>query len=223
MSHNILIIGDSGTGKSTSIRNLVPHETFIINVINKNLPFRGALKNYTKRNKDNPDGNTYSTDNPLKIIEILNGISSSKPHIKNIIIDDFGYVIMNDFMKKALVKGYDKFTEIAKSFSEILNAIKNLRDDIFCVAMMHIETDKQGKTKPKTVGNMIDQYVCIEGNFTHVFHTIVSDGKYRLITNNDGVHMAKNPLGMFKDLYIDNDLSLIKEKMNKYYNEDLDQ
>lgn len=221
MSNTLLLIGDSGTGKSASIRNLNPSETFIINVINKDLPFRGAKKNYQRVSADGLTGNLFSSDIPKEIRQTLAFINNKRPDIKNIIIDDFGYIIMNDFMRKALIKGYDKFTEIAKECSDTLAAIKTLRDDLFCVVTMHIETDKQGKTKPKTVGNMIDQYVCIEGNFTHVFHTIVNDGKYRLITNNDGLHMAKNPMGMFENIYIDNDLSLIKEGIFNYYNEDI--
>ena len=221
MSNAVLVIGDSGTGKSTSIRNLNPQETFIINVINKNLPFRGALKNYTRLSSDGATGNLYATDDAKNIIRTLKHINEKRPEIKNVVIDDFGYLIMNDFMRKALIKGYDKFTEIAKGFADVLECIKTLRDDLFCAVTMHIETDKQGKTKPKTVGNMIDQYVCIEGNFTHVFHTIVNDGKYRFITNNDGVHMAKNPLEMFDSLYIDNDLTFIKDAIHNYYNEDI--
>jgi len=217
MSNNLLIIGDSGTGKSTSIRNLNPSETFIINVINKNLPFRGAGKLYTRLSPDGLTGNLYSSDDPKQIRRVLKLINEKRLEIKNLIIDDFGYIIMNDFMRKALIKGYDKYSEIAKECADTLETIKTMREDLFCALMMHIETDKQGKTKPKTVGNMIDQYVCIEGNFTHVFHTIVNDGKYRFITNNDGCHMAKNPMGMFNELYIDNDLESIKESINSYY------
>jgi AAA domain len=221
MSTMILVIGDSGTGKSTSLRNLKPEETFILNVINKPLPFKGANKKYTRLSPDGATGNIYSSDEPAMIRRVINLINDTRPKIKNLVIDDFGYTIMNDFMRKALVKGYDKYSEIGKTCADTLEILSNLREDLNCIVMMHIETDKQGKTKPKTVGNMIDQYVCIEGKFTYVFHTIISDGRYLFIVNNDGHHMAKSSLGLFNTLYIDNDLDFVIKEINNYSNEDI--
>lgn len=221
MSNSILILGDSGTGKSTSFRNLDPKETFVINVINKPLPFRGAKKVYTKLSADGMEGNLYSSDNPSQIRRVIKHVNEKRPEIKNLIVDDFGYTVMNDFMRKCLIKGWDKFSEISKEFSDTIDMIRELREDLFFIAVMHVETDKQGKTKPKTVGNMIDQYICIEGKFTYAFHTMVNDGKYSFITNNDGIHMAKSSMGLFDQPFVDNDLQMIINEIKKFENEDI--
>jgi hypothetical protein len=222
MSTNVLILGDSGTGKSTSIRTLPSQETFILNVIGKPLPFRGANKKYKKLSADGKEGNYYSSDNAQHIKRIIQLINQKRDDIKYLILDDCGYVIMNDFMKKSLEKGYEKYNTLGKEFSDIINSLDVLRDDLFCFVMMHVETDNQGKTKPKTVGKMIDQYICIEGKFSYVLHTLVMDGNYKFITNNDGFHMCKTPMELFDDLYIDNDLLMVSEKIKSFINEEID-
>jgi energy-coupling factor transporter ATP-binding protein EcfA2 len=223
MNNAVLILGESGSGKSTAIRTLPPEQTFIINVIGKPLPFKGSNKIYTKLSPDGKEGNYYCSDNIAQIRKAINLVNTQRPEIKYLVLDDFGYTIMNDFMAKALLKGYDKYSELGKNFSDLINLINALRDDLFCFVMMHVESDQQGKTKPKTVGKMIDQYVCIEGKFTYVLHTIVSDGRHKFITNNDGMHMAKTPMGMFDHNLIDNDLMLVANKITEYLNEDLSQ
>lgn len=220
MNNSILILGDSGTGKSTAIRTLPFEETFVLNVIGKPLPFRGAAKKYTKLSEDGLTGNYYCTDQGSMIKRVINTVNTKRLDIKYLIVDDLGYLAMNAFMKRALVKGYDRFSEIAAEFNTATELLNQLRDDLFCFVTMHIETDKQGKTKPKTVGNMIDQYINIEGKFTHVFHTSVSEGKYKFITNADGIHMAKTPMGLFDKQLIDNDLMMIVNKINEYNNFD---
>lgn len=223
MNNSVLILGDSGTGKSSSLRTLPPEETFIVNVIGKALPFRGSAKKYTKLSADGLTGNFYCTDDANQIKRVIKLVNDKRPEIKYLILDDLGYVTMNAFMKRALLKGYDRFSEIASEFNIAIEMINQLRDDLFCFAMMHIETDRQGKTKPKTVGQMIDQYINIEGKFTHVLHTCVVDGSYKFITNNDGLHMAKTSLGMFDKNLIDNDLMMVVDKINSYLNDDIDQ
>lgn len=220
MNNSVLILGDSGTGKSTSIRTLPPEETFVLNVIGKPLPFRGSAKKYTQLSPDGSTGNFYCTDDANTIKRIINLVNKKRPEIKYLVLDDFGYVTMNAFMRRALLKGYDRFSEIASEFNTAMEMINQLRDDLFCFAMMHIETDKQGKTKPKTVGNMIDQYINIEGKFTCVLHTAVVDGCYKFITNNDGIHTAKTPLGLFNTQLIDNDLMSVVNAINEYNNSD---
>lgn len=115
MSNTSLIIGESGTGKSTSLRNLDPHETFIINVCNKPLPFRGYKSNYkTISSWEDKEGNYYATDDYLKIIKLLRIIDKERPDIKNIIIDDFQYIMVEEFMNRVTEKGFDKFSEIGQ-------------------------------------------------------------------------------------------------------------
>ena len=222
MNNSILILGDSGSGKSSSIRTLPPAETFILNIVSKPLPFRGSVKNYTRLSPDGITGNYYCSDNADAIKRVINLVNNKRPEIKYLVIDDLGYVAMNGFMKRALLKGYDRFSEIASEFNIAMESINQLRDDLFCIATMHIETDKQGKTKPKTVGNMVDQYINIEGKFSYVFHTIVKDGEYKFLTNSDGIHMCKTPMESFHEQYIDNDLLMIVNRINDYNNEDID-
>lgn len=217
MSNAILILGESGTGKSTSIRTLNPEETFIVNVIGKPLPFRGAKSKYKDLSADGLSGNYYATDDTNAIKRVINLIQSKRPDIKTLVIDDFGYTITNNFMRKATQRGYDKFVELAKDMFDILDVVSNLRDDLHCFIMMHVETDAQGRSKPRTVGKMIDQYVCIEGKFTTVLHSMVNDGVYGFITNFDGCHMAKSPLGLFESQLIENDLQFVREKMIEYF------
>jgi hypothetical protein len=221
MASSILVIGDSGTGKSTSIRTLPHEQTFILNVIGKPLPFRGATKKYTKISSDGLTGNYYSSDDASAVKRVINLVNSKRPDIKYLVIDDCGYVLMNEFMRKSNEKGYEKYNVLAKNFADIISAVNELRDDLFCFVMMHIESDNSGKTKPKTVGKMIDQYVCIEGKFTYVLHTHVADGHYKFITNHDGLHMAKTPIGMF-DKMIDNDLLAVANGIEAYLNEDIE-
>lgn len=221
MNKAVLILGESGSGKSTSIRTLPPEETFIINVIGKTLPFRGSGKSYKKLSPDGKEGNYYCSDDAAAIRRLINLVNMKRPDIKYLVIDDCGYVIMNAFMSKALEKGYEKYNILGKEFSDLISLVNQLRDDLFCFVMMHVESDQNGKTKPKTVGKMLDQYVCIEGKFTYVLHSIMYDSSYKFITNNDGHHMCKTPIGLFDKQLIDNDLLMVAEKINEYINEDI--
>lgn len=220
MSNAVLILGESGVGKSTSVRTLNPKETFIVNVIGKPLPFRGAKSKYKQLSPDGLIGNYYATDDTNTLKRLINFVNNNRTDIKNLVIDDFGYTITNSFMRKANQRGYDRFIDIAKDMFDILDIVSNLREELYCFVMMHTETDNQGRSKPKTVGKMIDQYICIEGKFTTVLHAGVVDGNYFFSTNYDGQNMAKSPLGLFDSLLIDNDLQFVKEKMHEYLNED---
>ena len=123
-------------------------------------------------------------------------------------------------MRKASVKGYEKYNELGAATFHILDKINVLRDDLFCFIMMHTEIDSHGRYKPRTVGKMIDQYICIEGKFSYVLHALVSEGNYRFLTNNDNCHMSKTPMGMFTEQLIDNDLLLVANTILNYDNED---
>lgn len=221
MSNSVLIIGESGSGKSTSIRNLDPTETFVINVLDKPLPFKGFKKSYTPYSDDNKDGNYYSTDNSQKIIALINRINNEMPHIKNIILDDWQYTMANAFMRRALEKGYDKFSEMAKNAWEIINALNSVRMDICSFVLSHSDTDALGKSRCKTIGKMLEDKICVEGMFTIVLHALVLEGKHKFLTQNDGLHLAKSPMGMFDQRFIDNDLAYVKSKIELYLNEDV--
>lgn len=216
MSNLIVVLGESGTGKSTSIRNLKPEETCIINVLNKPLPFRGYRKMYNLDNK-----NYFETDEYASIIKALTVINASRPHIKTIVIDDFSFLMNNQYMRRCTEKGYDKFLDMGLKVFQIFELCKNFRHDLYCYIMCHTEKDHSGIIKPKTVGKMTADYVGISERVSIVLHTQIVDGEYKFLTQNDGVHVAKSPIDMFDKLYIDNDLHAIREKIDGYYLDDL--
>lgn len=220
MAQEILIIGDSGQGKSTSLRNLKPSETYIINVINKPLPFKGGRTDYSATNK-----NIVSTDSSATILQVLATIKDKRSDIKNIVIDDMNYLMQNEYIRRASEKGYDKYTEIGTNFAKIVHALKTLPDDKFAICMMHpeISSDTFGnKTyKAKTIGKLVDQYLNIEGMFSIVLYAKASKdqaGKleYNFVTQSDGTTSAKSPMGMLDEVE-PNDLQQIINKINEYY------
>ena len=229
---SICIAAPSGSGKSTSygnfpelgIKGLDPEETFIINVASKDLPFKGWKKKYRVKDKDFK-GNYYEGSDAVAITKIIEGISSSRPDIKNIVIDDGQYTLSFEFMKRANEKGYQKFSDIGVNISKIVEAARNSRKDLKVFFLWHPEKTADGGLKLKTIGNMIDNYLTLEGLFTVILYGRVEkdlDGKinYQFITNNDGVYPAKAPIGMFPEIYIKNDLGLVSELIERYNEEE---
>lgn len=224
MAQEVLIVGASGTGKSTSIENLNPESTFIVNVARKALPFKGWKTKYPSFNKDNPDGRFYSSDVPQEILKCLNYINENRTEIKTIVIDDYQYTMANEYMRRANETGFKKFTEIAQNAWSIINAVKSMRDDLLVVFMMHSEVtfDAHGNkvTKAKTIGKMMDNVVTLEGMFTIVLYTDVEKGenglKYSFITQNDGTNTGKSPKDMFGSVKIPNDLSVVAQAIEDY-------
>lgn len=157
------MVAESGSGKSTSIENLDPKETFIINVANKPLPFKGWKTKYIPWSKDNPSGNLYSKADAHSIIACMKYVSEKRPDIKTIVIDDFQYMSGFEYMEKALEKGYDKFTRMASNLSKVATLPKDLRDDLIVFFLTHAEdsTDVEGnkRVKAKTIGDILP--ICI--------------------------------------------------------------
>jgi AAA domain len=222
MNNTTLIIGESGSGKSTSIRTLNAKETFIINILDKPLPFKGFKKNYFKATKEQPHGNYVATDNHFKIMEFIDAVNKRRPDIKNLIIDDFQYTMCNEFMRRATERGFDKFTEIGQHAWEIIKTLTECRDDLNCYILSHSALDDSGKFKFKTIGKLLDEKVTVEGMFTVVLHTIIMDSRYLFLTQNDGSHIAKSPMGMFKDKYIENDLAYVSQCIYSYNNDQME-
>ena len=225
MAQSVLVIADSGTGKSTAIRNLDPAETFIINIANKPLPFKGWKKDYSAISKDNPKGNLASASSATGIIKAITHVDQKMAHIKTLVVDDWQYMSSFEYFDRANEKGYDKFTQIAANLAQVAKMPKDLRDDLTVIFLTHSEdsTDINGnrKVKAKTIGKMIDNTLTLEGLFSIVLFGKVNkndDGEleYGFETQNNGENTCKSPQGMFEERFIPNNLQYVKDCMKKY-------
>jgi hypothetical protein len=223
-AETLLILGESGQGKSSSLRNLNPKETFIISTTSKPLPWRGWKKNYTKWDpKSNPDGNLYQTAKSSNIITIVKYISSKRPEIKTIIIEDAQYSMSFEYMDRRKETGFQKFSEIGGDFTDLLRVADVIRDDIKLIFIGHSENVGDAmnpKYTLKTIGKMLNEKITPEGLFTYVFYAMAINGddkmEYKFLTNTDGEHVAKTPIGMFEDKLIDNDVAEILKVIEQY-------
>ena len=195
----VLILGESGTGKSASLRNFSKENVKVINVANKPLPFKNKFE-------------SVSTDDYRTIIKELK-ITKKKV----LVIDDAQYLMANEFMRRATERGFDKFTEIAQNFWNLVQCVKELPEDVVVYILAHIERDANGNEKIKTIGKLLDEKITVEGMFTIVLKTNVTDGVYSFVTQNNGHDTVKSPIGMFPTYSIDNDLHYVDEKIRNYY------
>ena len=224
MAQSVLVIADSGTGKSTAIRTLDPKETFIINIANKPLPFKGWKKNYSNISKDNPKGNMTSASSAAGIVKAMQHVNDKMSHIKTLIIDDWQYMSSFEYFDRAHEKGYDKFTQIAANLAQVAKMPKDMREDLTIFFLTHSEDSVDGngnrKVKAKTIGKMIDNTLTLEGLFSIVLFGRVNktdDGlEYGFDTVNNGENTCKSPIDMFKEPFIDNDLQFVKDCITEY-------
>ena len=163
-----MLYGQSGTGKSTSIRNFTPNDVAVINVSGKPLPFRSKLR-------------TLNTDSYERIDDALQRIKQP-----SIIIDDATYLMTNEFMRTAKISGYQKFTDMALNYYTLVRRAAALPEDKIVYFLGHSETDDKGNEKFKTVGKLLDEKVTLEGLYTIVLKTVVQDGRYLFATHNRG-------------------------------------
>lgn len=205
MAIPVLVIGRSGTGKSTSLRNCVGNEDWnLIRVLNKPLPFKGKI-------------NGWSTDDYQTVMKCL-----SQSKAKNIVLDDAGYLITNMFMSKHSSAGagngvFTLYNQIGDHFWNLIQFIVKLPEDKIVYVIMHEDINDFGQIKPKTIGKLLDEKVCIEGMFTIVLRCIEESGKHLFVTQSADGAVSKSPIGMFEDLTIDNDLLLVEKAIREYY------
>ena len=201
----ILILGHSGSGKSTSLRNFRSGEITHINVMGKPLPFKGRFTN---------------TVNSDKYEIIVDALATMKTKIA--VIDDAQYLMANEFMRRAMERGYDKFTEIANNFWTLVNyVITELPFDTTVYFLMHIDRDDAGNEKVKTIGKLLDEKITVEGMFTIVLKSIVKDGVYSFTTQSNGHDTVKSPLGMFPTYEIENDLKAVDNTVRAFWKLDI--
>lgn len=199
MATIVMIYGQSGTGKSASLRNFDPADVGIINVSGKPMPFRKKLPYVT-------------TDNYNSIARVLDQAKA-----KSIVIDDATYLMVDEFMRTSKVSGFQKFTDMAKNFFDLIEEARGLADDRIVYFIGHSDTDANGNDKFKTIGKLLDEKVTLEGKFTIVLKTVVQDGKYLFQTHNSGQDTVKSPMGMFEEDYIENDLAAVDKVIREYY------
>lgn len=210
MSTVTMILGESGTGKSTSMRNLDPAHTLLIQAIKKPLPFKAA--GWKRLSKEVPEGNIIVSDMAKSIIGAM-----KKTRRKVIILDDFQYVMANEFMRRSDETGFTKFTEIGRNAWDILTEAMLLPDDVRVYIMSHTETGEGGRTKIKTIGKMLDEKITLEGMVTIVLRTVKRDAEYLFATRNSGADTTKTPMGLFDADLIDNDLAAVDSAIFGYY------
>lgn len=205
MATPVLIIGKSGSGKSTSMRNCQNNDFNLIRVLNKPLPFKGKV-------------NGWFSDDYQQIMKLL--IASKAD---SIVIDDAGYLITNHFMREHSSAGkgngvFSLYNNIGDYFWNLIRFIvTKVPENKIVYIIMHEEKDEAGEVKPKTIGKLLDEKVCIEGMFTIVLRCIEEGGKHLFVTQASQGAVSKSPIGMFEDLTIDNDLLLVDKKIREYY------
>lgn len=196
----VMIMGESGSGKSTSLRNFDPEKVGVFNVAGKPLPFRKQFRVINNA--------TYQS-----IYKVL-----ANPKLKTYVIDDAQYLMAFEELDRAKEIGYTKFTEMALNFSGLVRYIINqIPADVIVYFLQHVETTDQGKIKAKTVGKMIDSKLTLEGLFSIVLMCEASDSGYHFITQSNGYTTVKSPMETF-DKEIDNDLAMVDQTIREYWN-----
>lgn len=202
-AQKVLIMGESGTGKSTSMRNCDPATVAVVNPVGKPLPF----KNHFEMLVNETDAR--------KITRYMKDQAAAGK--KLIVVDDFQYILAVPYMNRIKETGWDKYNDFGANYFEIIDVCKDLPDDVIVAYMTHLETLDNGLTTVKLIGKLLREKITIEGLFTVVLRTGVNEGKYYFYTQNSGKDTVKSPLGMFPAYAIDNDLNYVADKIRNYY------
>lgn len=202
MATIVLVIGDSGTGKSASLRNFKDNEILVINSAGKPLPFKNHFEQIT------PSFDTLTKD-------VQKALQTTDKKV--VVIDDAQYIMSFQYMRRIKENGWDKWNDIQGDFFNIIQEAKNLPSDVVVYFLSHLQRDDAGHEKVKTMGKMLDEKITIEGLFTIVLKTSVNDGQYYFLTQNSGLDTVKSPIGMFDTYAIDNDLKYVDTKIRNYY------
>lgn len=212
----MIVAGFEGTGKSTSLRNMNPEETYVFNVLGKDLPFRGSRKSYSSDN-----GNMVTSDNWEHVPMAIK--AATEKGYKHMVIDDVGFIMTTEFFARSEEKGFEKFNEIGKHMQSIIKAAKD--SDLETVTLMfHLDHDPVTGLSLKTIGRLLNDKYSPAGVVDILLITNVDlstePATYNFITNRTNILgtiiPAKSAMGML-DLKIDNDLNYVIEQLNEYY------
>lgn len=225
MANVCLIMGKSGSGKSTSIKGLDPKTTVVFNVLKKRLPFKGSQALYNSEKK-----NLFNIDDYSQINSYLASIDKNAEYVKNIVIDDGTYIMRKEYFKTAKQTGFNKYTDMAAHFQSIISTAENMREGLNIFLIMHCEEIVSDNTitgyKPSTVGKLIDNsYNPMEVVPILLFSSVKYDenkqpiyGFYTHRCLDGSIEIpAKSPADMFTEDFIPNNLGLVVEAMKEYY------
>jgi len=212
MAEIAMIMGESGRGKTSSLRNLNPNEVILIQTAKKLLPFpRG--REWKPWDAERKSGQIIVSDNYLTMQKVIR--KAGRYGKKIVVVDDFQYLMANEFMRRAHETGYGKFTEIAQHAWEVIVSAQSLEDEVNVYFLTHTETNDSG-IKVKTIGKMLDEKITLEGMFPIVMRSVVEDGSYFFTTQNSGCDTVKTPMGMFEKSRIENDLAIVDKAIREY-------
>lgn len=205
----VLVMGESGSGKTASLRNFKKNDVFIINVAGKELSFK---------NKEGLQRIDTSDYDKIKAV-LLKAAKSDDNKIKSFVIDDTQYLMAFESFARAKETGFTKNIDLAVHFKDLITfVLTQLPRDYIVYFLHHIERTDDGHIKAKTLGKMLDSQLTVEGLFTNVIMSTVNNNEYKfLVHDKDGVSTVKTPLGMFDSDKIDNDLKFVDDKLREYY------
>ena len=222
MAELILVMGDSGTGKSTSLRTLDPKETIVISPNAKSLPFPGGKSKYNKAN-----GNLLKSTNMDALQKTFIAISEKKPHIKTVILEDFTHFFSARIFDPTFLsrntggEAFQRWNDFGASvFAALFQKTENLREDLDIIIVHHTEVKEDGTVGFKSAGKLLDNTIMLPSYFTWIFHTLTMQGengsRYVFQTNVDGGRHAKSPMGAFDEIYVDNDMRAVLDVIHAY-------
>lgn len=213
MSKAICIMGESGAGKTTSMRTLLPNETFYIDCDGKGLSWKGWKNQYNAENK-----NYYRTDEPKTVLTLMHRINTTQPQIKYLVIDTLNGIMIGDEMRRFKEKGYDKWQDLAQSVYDIVDLSNKMRDDLTVILIAHSQTEDDGNgnlfTRIRTNGKKLNK-IYLETKLTTVLLARCKEGRYIFETQSNN-STAKSPMGAFDTFEIDNDIQIVLKALEDF-------